>query len=152
MLRIPTTVVTETLNALQESGSRRHEGIVIWLGHRFGDDTEVIEPHHPVHVARIDMFHIPPAGMRKLQERLRQSRMFVVAQVHSHPAKAFHSEADDRWAIVRHVGALSLVLPDFGLKTTPASFLQDVKVFRLNEANSWLEVPHAEVKSTWSLT
>jgi proteasome lid subunit RPN8/RPN11 len=152
MLRLPLSVVADTLAALQESGRQGCEGIVIWLGRHRDDDVEVIETHHPIHEARTDMFHIPPAGMRKLQERLRESRMFVAAQVHSHPGKAFHSEADDRWAIVRHVGALSLVLPKFGLETTASSFLEDAKVFRLNEANAWREVPAQGVARTWLLT
>jgi len=35
----------------------------------------------------------------------------VAAQVHSHPDEAFHSKGDDEWAIVRHEGALSIVVP-----------------------------------------
>jgi hypothetical protein len=145
MLRIPDSVIAETLAALQNSGRRHREGVVIWLGTRSGENVDVIEAYHPVHEAEADMFHIPPEGMRKLRAWLRESRLFVAAQVHSHPETAFHSEADDRWAIVRHVGALSIVLPWFGFETTQPSFLQDAKTYRLNEDNDWCEVPTQEV-------
>jgi len=38
----------------------------------------------------------------------------LIAQVHSHPTEAYHSEADDRFAIVTAEGGLSLVVPNFG--------------------------------------
>ena len=67
----------------------------------------------------------------------------VAAQVHTHPAQAFHSEADDQWAIVRHVGALSLVVPYFAKDTRVASFFDDVALFRLSSENAWCEVSRA---------
>ena len=152
MLQIPTTVISESLAALQQSGTKGCEGIVLWLGRRSGEAVEVVEAYHPIHEARVDMFHIPPEGMRALRQKLRDSRVFVAAQVHSHPGQAFHSEADDRWAIVRHFGALSLVIPSFAQDTTSHSFLDDAKVYRLSEDNQWLEIPGMEVKRTWFLT
>jgi hypothetical protein len=68
----------------------------------------------------------------------------IAAQVHSHPREAFHSSADDAWAIVRHLGALSLVVPDFGLKTNVSTFRDHTKVFCLAGNNRWHEVPAEE--------
>ena len=87
------------------------------------------------------MFWISTEGMDALKKVLRKRRLMVAAQVHSHPELAFHSVADDRWAIVRHHGALSLVLPHFGLRTTRSSFFDDAKVYQLNAADAWIEVP-----------
>jgi proteasome lid subunit RPN8/RPN11 len=150
MMWVPSAVIAETLMAIHESGRHDQEGIVIWLGRRSGEDVNVVEPHHPIHDAKSNMFLIPSAGMRKLQERMRDTRTFVAAQVHSHPEEAFHSEEDVRWAIVRHAGALSAVLPRFGLRITPSSFLEKAKLFRLNEASTWQEVLGQEAARTWS--
>lgn len=38
-----------------------------------------------------------------------------VARIHSHPAEAFHSAADDANPALTHQGALSIVVPFFGL-------------------------------------
>ena len=69
----------------------------------------------------------------------------IPAQVHSHPGRAFHSLADDHGAVIRHGGALSLVVPDFGLRTTVDRFLVDAKVYRLSDENRWIEVGAMEL-------
>ena len=66
--------------------------------------------------------------------------MLIAAQVHSHPEEAFHSQADDNWAILRHLGALSIVVPYFANQTSVGNFLRQVAIFRLNDANQWREL------------
>jgi len=89
-----------------------------------------------------DFFHLPPESMRALMVKLRASRLKVAAQIHTHPAEAFHSKADARWAIVKHVGALSLVLPEFAASTTPTNFLDQVKTYAFSPAGDWLLIPN----------
>ena len=95
------------------------------------------------------MFHIPPEGMTALYAELRHKRLMVAAQVHSHPQEAFHSKADDRWAIVRHEGALSLVVPHFAQATTLDRFLETSR----STSSQWVlagsKVPSAEVAQSW---
>ena len=148
MLKLRESQVTESLAVLQESGRQGCEGIVLWLGRRYGADVEVVEVYRPIHQAREDMFLIPSEGMRALHAKQREGRLFVAAQLHSHPGQAFHSAADDRWAIVRHAGALSLVLPTFALNTSPQSFFKDLKVYRMTIENRWIEVPPREVNES----
>ncbi len=146
MIVCPSLLVESTLAQLREAGKRRRECVVLWLARRTSDELAVQEVYRPLHTAQSDMFHIPPHGMAALHAQLRTSRSMVAAQVHSHPHHAFHSEADDRWAIVRHAGALSLVLPNFVLKTTRASFLNDVKVYRFSASAQWSAVPRADLE------
>jgi proteasome lid subunit RPN8/RPN11 len=134
-------IVEQTLVALQRSGQAGKEGIVLWLGNRFGADAgEVKAAYVPMHQAEKDRFWIPYEGMEALMARLRQDRLALLAQVHSHPGQAFHSEADDRWAIVRYVGALSIVVPTFARQTSPQTFTRDSAFFQLAENDRWLEV------------
>ena len=44
-------------------------------------------------------------------ETYRRGERFI-AQVHTHPGRAYHSEMDDRYAVVTSPGGLSLVVPD----------------------------------------
>src|SRR5690349_17803539 len=115
-------VLVETLRHLQEGGRQGHECVVLWLGRRSEKAVLIEEAYRPLHEAEADLFWISTDGMDALKAILRKRRLMVAAQVHSHPERAFHSMADDRWAIVRHQGALSLVLPHFGLRTTRSSF------------------------------
>jgi len=52
--------------------------------------------------AKALVFRIPPSSMTAMMAHLRERKLGLAAQVHSHPNRAFHSRADDAWAIVRH--------------------------------------------------
>lgn len=140
LLACPVHIVHQTLAHLREAGAQRCECVVLWLARRRDGQLTVEQGYRPLHHAKADMFHIPREGMAALHAELRKTRLMVAAQVHSHPREAFHSDADDRWAIVRHEGALSLVVPDFAAHTRPDNFLDDTKVFRFSAAAEWLEV------------
>lgn len=70
----------------------------------------------------------------------------IVAQVHSHPEEAFHSSADDDWAVIRHEGALSLVVPYFAARTTVETFARDLAAFVLSSRNHWTEIEPANLE------
>ena len=144
----PSNVIHATLELLRRAGSRGREGIVLWLGYRTDSHIQVTDAYQPYHTSKADMFHITPTGMTALHNELRQRRRMVAAQVHTHPGRAYHSKADDRWAIVRHVGALSLVLPDFAFGTTTESFLDTAKVYRFSEKSEWRLVAQNNLSSS----
>ena len=146
LVQCPSRGIDLTLSHLHEAGRSRRECVVLWLGKRTATNIQIEVCYRPMQSAAEDMFEIPPAGMQALHGELRQRRLMVAAQVHSHPAEAFHSRADDRWAIIRHEGALSLVLPYFAAHTTPSSFMQDAKVYRFSSAAMWTEVPGGQVQ------
>ena len=145
LISCPSGVVRDTLAALQEAGRYRRECGILWLGTRRGNRVCIKEAYRPAQYAHSRMFHFPAASIAALQERLVQKRYMIGAQVHSHPREAFHSPADDRGAVIRHGGALSLVVPHFGLHTTYKGFLADTKVFRLSDENEWIEVAKPEL-------
>jgi hypothetical protein len=140
---VPKRVVASTLRSIRWAGRCHKERVVLWLGRRGATAIDVVRAHVPKQIAGRDLFRIPTAAMRTLMNVLRSDNLMVAAQVHSHPLEAFHSEADDRWAIVRHVDALSLVLPHFGRHVTASSFLRDAATFRLTAENIWEQVERA---------
>jgi len=135
---ITKALISETVDLLR--ASQRRERVVLWLGRRTGDDVRIHEVFLPTQVTEADYFRIPPAGMDALFGHIRAAGLFVAAQVHTHPQDAFHSPADDRWAIVRYEGALSLVVPQFCQRTTAFTFVDDAKVFRLDAEDNFVEV------------
>ena len=144
----PFSVVEATLAQLREAGHSRRECVMLWLGRRDGERIQVVDAYRPLQTAKADMFRINRAGMSALHDELRRQRVMVAAQVHSHPMEAFHSKADDEWAIVRHEGALSLVVPHFASSTTLGNFLAQTKVYRFAPSAQWIEVPRPEVQQT----
>jgi len=134
-------VLAETLDRLRVGGGRGEERAVLWLAHSASaSPTPVLQVYEPEQAAAEDYFHFRPASMRTLMGHLRAHRLKVVAQVHTHPDRAFHSEADDKWAVVRHRGALSLVLPRFAATATPDNFLEKAMVYELSDAGLWEHV------------
>ena len=143
----PTSLIGITLAHLREAGHRRCECVVLWLGHKDKSSIMIEEIYHPQQIAKEDMFHIPHSGMNALYDHLRKNRYMVAAQVHSHPLHAFHSEADNRWAIIRHEGALSLVVPNFAMNITAHNFLDHTKTYIFSAKAQWVEISTNMVKS-----
>ncbi len=141
-LVLPTPVLSDTLDVLRAGGRLGHERVALWLAPASAAAVRISEVYEPEQETARHYFHLPPASLKALMSRLRAGRMKVAAQIHTHPGAAFHSEADARWAIVRHVGALSLVLPRFAETTTPATFMDDVKTYELSEGGEWILTPN----------
>jgi hypothetical protein len=60
-----------------------------------------------------------------------------MVQIHSHPGVPYHSETDDRFAMVTIEGGLSIVVPLFGF--TYLGDLHSCAIFRLRSGVwSWL--------------
>jgi hypothetical protein len=133
----------ETIVRLKRGGERGEERVVLWLARSVArDPATVIEVYEPDQICAVNYYKLPAESMRLLMEHLRAKRRKVVAQIHIHPGEAFHSEADAEWAIVRHVGALSLVLPHFAEHTTPSRFLDEVKTYEYTLERQWLLRPN----------
>jgi proteasome lid subunit RPN8/RPN11 len=133
----------ETIVRLRRGGDRGEERVVLWLARSVArDPASVIEVYEPDQICAGNYFKLPAESMRLLMEHLRSTRRKVVAQIHTHPGEAFHSEADAEWAIVRHVGALSLVLPRFAERTTPSRFLDEVMIYEYSSDRQWLLQPN----------
>ncbi len=152
LLECPAVLVDATLKALREGGQIGVERVVFWLGHRMPAGPLTSEIYVPVQEAEEDYFRIPPQGMVDLMNHLRSRRLVLLVQVHSHPGKAFHSKADDRWAVVRHEGALSIVVPKFASTTTVTNFEKDAAVFRLAGDDRWVHVSADDLSTFLRLT
>lgn len=134
------SVIDETLKILRLAGDKNNEGVVLWLGSPTKNGERVVtECYEPSHLAAVDYFEIPAQGMRELMRHLRSKRLALLAQVHTHPGRAYHSEADNRWAIVRYEGALSFVIPRFARGVSRENFLEHTVVYQLQQDDVWLE-------------
>jgi Prokaryotic homologs of the JAB domain len=140
-------VIHTTLQTLKKFGARGEEGLVLWLGR--------IEPGH----ARVSQVYVPHQSsisdengmgyfvsgetLFELNKTLAESGLRLIAQVHSHPGEAYHSHADDRYAIVTVEGGLSIVVPDFGdAPAEPAAWA----VYRLS-SGKWRELGTDEIRA-----
>jgi proteasome lid subunit RPN8/RPN11 len=136
-------LLRETIALLRRGGELAEERVVLWLARSTAHDpAPIAEVYEPAQLTDVDYFRLPPESIRRLMIHLRATRRKIAAQIHTHPGRAFHSEADAEWAIIRHVGALSLVLPRFAESTTPSNFLREVVTYEYSAKGEWLHRPN----------
>jgi hypothetical protein len=144
---VPSNVISTTLQTMREFGSHGWEALVLWLGHVDGAAASVTTAYIPKQksIASEDGVGYFVAGdtLFRLNQELSNTGLRLIAQVHSHPREAYHSEADDRYAIVTADGGFSLVVPDFGrAPPSPAAWA----VYRLS-GTRWCELSRNEVQT-----
>lgn len=105
-------LLAQSLTLLRECGQGRDECVVIWLGDRDEPDrvTRVVRPRHS---AGRGGYRIDGAWLNDLWTELAETGEQIIAQVHTHPHKAFHSAKDDAYPILLQAGLYSLVIPQF---------------------------------------
>lgn len=133
---------------LREIGVELAEGLVLWAGRCERDAFVVhavirpaqrcIRGEHGLSVV------VDGPELHRLGVWLYNERKQLVAQVHTHPADAYHSETDDAIPIVTTVGGISLVVPDFA--TGPA-LLERYACYRLDAAGTWCELSQTAAKA-----
>jgi|ERR1043166_618742 hypothetical protein len=148
LIKIKQPILAETIAELQLGGAKGKERVVLWLGQ---DNLAIRDVYVPEQYSEEDMFRIPRAGISELLKYLRRTDQHIISQVHSHPFEAFHSSADDRWAIVRHVGAFSIVLPYFASNTHVSNFFDEAAVFQLSDENDWTEVAKSQTLNIFQI-
>ncbi len=84
-------------------------------------------------------------GKAELAAALPRDHLYLV-RVHSHPGEAFHSDTDDANPALTHDGALSVVVPYFGLGLRRG--LDACAAYRLMN-DEWVELPAGQRRSQW---
>jgi hypothetical protein len=148
-VRIPKTVVDQGQLFLRKAGAAGCEGMVLWIG-RPADKTfhvtDLLIPRQKG-IKTKDGVCVVVEGeeMHRINMGLFESGLRLIAQVHSHPTHAYHSDTDDRYAIATTTGCFSLVVPDFAVRSFS---LAECATYRLRKTGEWSEVPPERVRST----
>jgi len=131
---------------LRYAGSKRLEGIALFAGQDDGSVfhvREVIIPHQTSMVLEHGlMYAVDAVELYDIGVWLFKNKMKLIAQIHSHPQAAFHSEADDRFPIVDTYGGVSIVVPNFASGILNIS---EWAVFRLSINKEWAQLDVAVV-------
>jgi hypothetical protein len=89
---------------------------------------------------------VDPKDVWRLNMDLLANVETVVAQLHTHPGRAFHSSTDDAFPLVSTPGFLSIVAPDFGSRGLIE--LHGCAAFCLVEDGAWRPVGRDVVEWT----
>jgi hypothetical protein len=145
---VPLKVAAETQRFLQTVGRQAQEGLVLWVGTPVDKQFHVMHPFIPrqrgIRTPDGVCAVVDSDEMHRINVELFKSRLRLIAQIHSHPTDAYHSETDDEHAIANTVGCLSLVVPDFGAGDFN---LANTAVYRLAQSGEWKEL-HRKAAAT----
>ncbi|MHB1004093.1 MAG: hypothetical protein ACYC3S_00445 [Chloroflexota bacterium] len=114
-LLVSATVLEEARRFLEDRGAEGLEGTAL-IGRR-GDgiaDRLVVPTQRAERGRQGCWVEVPLAGKLELAAALALDETYV-ARIHSHPGEPFHSMADDTNPVLTQQGALSIVVPYFGL-------------------------------------
>jgi hypothetical protein len=149
---LPKTLAEATRDHLRYMGRRGFEGFVLWAGELDGKAFRVTHTVVPEqHAVKTDdgvYVQVKADELHRLNVWLYESRRLLLAQIHSHPTDAYHSETDDAYPIAVTAGCFSLVVPDFAVR--PFSF-GDCAVYRLSTGGLWEELSSKQVSETFSI-
>lgn len=144
ILTVPKQIVAGTGEALREFGAEGFEGLVLWAGELSPTTARVtsgfVPPQHPIRDESGVGYFVDGDALFELNRELHRGGLVLLAQVHSHPGEAYHSAADDRYAIATAEGSYSLVAPEFG----EAFSVSSCAVYCL-EGGYWIPVATADL-------
>ncbi|CDX13994.1 conserved hypothetical protein [Mesorhizobium plurifarium] len=150
---LPQDCVSKVQAHMRSVGRQGHEGMGLWVGVQQGQHFEITEAVIPAqrHIRTDDgvCVMIPPEELHRLNVWLYKSGLKLVAQIHSHPGRAYHSTTDDAYAVATTVGCLSLVVPNFAREPFD---LARIAAYRLDGKATWIEVPSAALTSMITIT
>lgn len=135
---LPRSCAFEALAWMYKAGRRHVEGVALWAGVRDGNNFHIKRTIIPeqsagniedglIYVVRGDELH-------RISLELFDTGMQLIAQVHSHPGEAYHSETDDAYPIVTVLGGVSVVVPNFA---TGGLNLKEWAVYRFMPETGW---------------
>ena len=128
--------------ALDPEICKGHEGIVYLLGRTDGTVTLAVSVFRPRSVTTPGSFHVEPKAMAACVHAAGQFEMQVVAQLHTHPGQAYHSDGDVEGARIRYPGYASIVLPDYG-RRLPS--LGGAAAYLWGAGRGWLELEQNDI-------
>ena len=144
-LRVPNQVLIDGYAFMRSAGKMRLEGMVLWAGRQEEDVFEVTELIVPRQrgLSTPDGLCAVVDGdeLARLNMHLYRNSLDLVAQVHTHPGAAYHSETDDQYAIATTIGCFSIVVPSFAVRNFA---LPECAVYRLDGTGRWLEVDESQ--------
>lgn len=137
-VRVPRSCAEAVHVHMRKVGRQGFEGLGLWAGVQTSDLFTVQEAVIPAqkHIRTEDGVCVVTEAeeLHRLNVWLYRRKLSLIAQIHSHPGRAYHSSTDDRYAVATTVGCFSLVMPDFA--TGPFA-IERLASYRLDSAGIW---------------
>jgi hypothetical protein len=140
VLAVLSTILDEARCFFEDRGAVGCEGTAM-IAARDGVATRLVVPDQAATPAPFCTVEVTLAGKLELAAALADAERYV-ARIHSHPGLAFHSQTDDANPAITHEGALSVVVPFFGLSLRRGL---DACAVLVRRDGRWVDLPAGEV-------
>jgi proteasome lid subunit RPN8/RPN11 len=148
-ITIPLTCVAKAYDHIRMAGLKRLEGVVLLAG-VYQADTDFFEVRETIVPKQLSvlleeglLYAVDGEELHRINVYLHANGMVLIAQLHSHPGRAYHSSTDDAFPIITKLGGLSIVIPNFGADNFS---LDRWAVYRLNNELRWEELSRKTVR------
>jgi JAB domain-containing protein similar to deubiquitination enzymes len=143
---VPREAIAEAHAHLRRVGRAGFEGFALWAGVSAGQSfmvrQTVIPTQKGIKAEKGVCVRVESEELHRINVWLYEHRYTLIAQIHSHPTDAYHSETDDEYPIVTTLGGISIVVSDFAQRSFT---LEECAVYRLTQAEGWVELSAMEV-------
>jgi hypothetical protein len=142
----------EAFDFLRYTGNKRVEGVALFAGVALKNIfyiKEVIIPQQTGYILESGlMYAVHSDELHRLNVWLYKNDLQLIAQIHSHPTEAYHSDADDRYPIVDTYGGISIVVPDFA---RGQMLLNEWAIYRLSIRKTWDRLDAGQVSTLFKI-
>lgn len=138
---IPLKLIQRTLSFLKENGMEGNESHCLWVGKSKNSSFKINEIIFPKQIISPYSFHVSETELDKINRELHNKNLELIAQVHSHPIRAFHSYTDNKFPVMTTVGGFSLVFPYYG--HVSGTDLKECAIYRLKR-KGWIKLNETE--------
>ena len=146
---VASAILEESARILRTLSDKVRESVLLWTGMEQDRKAHVGNIIVPEQSASRIHFDVPLDERLKIIRQLAESHEKLLAQLHTHPGRAFHSPRDDRLALPRHRGAISIVVPRFA--ETWTGDLMDSSVNMHLGRGVWRELSPREVSDVFEV-
>ena len=142
-LKLGEGLLRETFDVVRNCGDTRRECVVYWAG-SIEEPGFVDRVIHPDHIGEPGYYELEQDWLNGIWFRLRDERIEIRLQVHTHGGRAFHSKLDDDYPFLQTAGFGSLVIPSYGFGPVGLSATYLVELTR---EGTWQELdPHTSLE------
>jgi hypothetical protein len=138
---LPEKLAVTAIEALYSAGRKGAEGVALFAGTRDGTVFKIektIVPKQKAGSFEEGLIYVVEGDeLYRISLDLFDNKQQLVAQIHSHPSAAYHSETDDMYPIVTVLGGVSIVVPNFAKGGVN---LTEWAVYRLLPGSIWTEL------------
>lgn len=149
----PKELVDDIYKKIRETGAEGYERLALCAGKKMGKEFKINHVLYPEQYLRKTLlgvsFHVDGEELERIGDWLYENELSLIAQIHSHPDEAYHSEADNNYAIITKAGGISIVIPHFG---TSDSYFEGSAFYRLYPDTCWAKLSNEQAAILLKLT